>query len=76
MGDDGLWLLEHAGHESGLPTATEVLEPAQADVAADHVDMIEVGPDNMQNFVLLRDVARPESRSSSIVARRRRSTNG
>jgi 3-deoxy-7-phosphoheptulonate synthase len=56
MGDDGLWLLEHAGHESGLPTATEVLEPAQADVAADHVDMLEVGPDNMQNFVLLRAV--------------------
>jgi 3-deoxy-7-phosphoheptulonate synthase len=56
MGEEGLWLLEHAGHESGLPTATEVLEPAQADVVADHVDMLEVGPDNMQNFVLLRAV--------------------
>ena len=56
MGEEGLWLLEHAGHESGLPTATEVLQPAQAELVAEHVDMLEVGPDNMQNFVLLRAV--------------------
>jgi 3-deoxy-7-phosphoheptulonate synthase len=54
LGEDGLWLLEHAGHEFGLPTLTEVLEPGHADLIADHVDLLEVGPDNMQNFVLLR----------------------
>ncbi len=54
LGEEGLWLLEHAGHELELPTATEVLEPSHAELLADHVDLLEVGPDNMQNFVLLR----------------------
>ncbi len=54
LGEDGLWMLEKAGHEAGLPTMTEVLEPGHVDVIADHIDVLEVGPDNMQNFVLLR----------------------
>jgi 3-deoxy-7-phosphoheptulonate synthase len=53
LGEEGLWLLEHAGHESGLPTVTELLEPGLVDLVVDHVDMIEIGPDNMQNFSLL-----------------------
>ena len=53
LGEEGLWLLEHAGHESGLPTVTELLEPGLVDLVVDHVDMLEIGPDNMQNFVLL-----------------------
>jgi 3-deoxy-7-phosphoheptulonate synthase len=53
LGEEGLWLLEHAGHESGLPTVTELLEPGLVDLVIDHVDMLEIGPDNMQNFVLL-----------------------
>jgi len=54
LGEEGLWLLAKAGHEAGLPTMTEVLEPGHVELVADHVDMLEVGPDNMQNFVLLR----------------------
>jgi 3-deoxy-7-phosphoheptulonate synthase len=54
LGEEGLWLLEHAGHASGLPTVTEVIEPGHVDLVADHVDMLEIGPDNMQNFVLVR----------------------
>ena len=53
MGEEGLWLLEHAGREAELPTLTEVLEPSHVAMIADHVDMVEIGPDNMQNFVLL-----------------------
>jgi 3-deoxy-7-phosphoheptulonate synthase len=56
MGAEGLWLLEKAAHERDLATVTEVLEPGQADFIAEHVDMLEVGPDNMQNFVLLQAV--------------------
>jgi 3-deoxy-7-phosphoheptulonate synthase len=56
LGEEGLWLLEHAGHEVELPTCTEVLEPRHVELVAEHVDLIEVGPDNMQNFVLLRTV--------------------
>ncbi len=56
LGAEALWLLEHAGRETRLPVSTEVLEPAHVDLAAAHVDMLEIGPDNMQNFVLLRAV--------------------
>ncbi|MBT8211543.1 MAG: 3-deoxy-7-phosphoheptulonate synthase, partial [Acidimicrobiia bacterium] len=54
LGDEGVWLLEKAGHESGLPTVTEILEPGNLEFISHHVDVLEVGPDNMQNFVLLR----------------------
>jgi len=56
LGAEALWMLEHAGRETRLPVSTEVLEPDNVDVVAEHVDVIEVGPDNMQNFVLLRAV--------------------
>jgi 3-deoxy-7-phosphoheptulonate synthase len=54
LGDEALWLLEHAGKRWNLPTSVEILEPAQLATAVEHVDMVEIGPDNMQNFVLLR----------------------
>ncbi len=56
LGSEALWMLEHAGRETRLPVSTEVLEPDHVEVVAEHVDVIEVGPDNMQNFVLLRAV--------------------
>lgn len=58
LGQEGLWHLEKAGFEAGLPTITEVIEPGHVDLAADHADMLEIGPDNMQNFVLLRDAGK------------------
>jgi 3-deoxy-7-phosphoheptulonate synthase len=58
LGQEGLRHLEKAGFESGLPTMTEVIEPGLVELAADHVDMLEIGPDNMQNFVLLRDAGK------------------
>jgi len=54
LGEEGLWMLEKAGHDAGLPTMTEVQEPRQAEMVAEHVSMLEIGPDHMQNFVLLR----------------------
>ena len=58
LGQKGLWLLEKAGHEFGLPTVTEVIEHGHVEAAAHHADMLEIGPDNMQNYSLLRDVGR------------------
>jgi 3-deoxy-7-phosphoheptulonate synthase len=58
LGQEGLWHLEKAGFESGLPTMTEVIEPGHVELAADHTDMLEIGPENMQNFVLLRDAGK------------------
>ncbi len=56
VGPDAVWMLEHAGREAGLPVSTEVLEPNHVAQAAEHVDILEIGPGNMQNFVLLREV--------------------
>jgi 3-deoxy-7-phosphoheptulonate synthase len=58
LGLEGLWHLEHAGHEAGLPTVTEVIEHSHVEDAAHHADMLEVGADNMQNFSLLKDVGK------------------
>ena len=56
LGDEASLLLELAGREVGLPTATEVLDATGLGPISDHVDLLEVGPDNMQNFTLLRAV--------------------
>ena len=58
LGSEGLWMLEKAGHEAGLPTVTEVIEHGHVLDAAHHADMLEIGPDNMQNFSLLQDVGK------------------
>ena len=58
LGREGLRHLQKAGFESGLPTLTEVIEPGHVELAADHADMLEIGPDNMQNFVLLKDAGK------------------
>jgi len=39
---------------------TEVIEHSHVEEAAHHADMLEVGPDNMQNFSLLRDVGKTQ----------------
>ncbi len=56
LGEEGLWLLEHAGKENGLPTVTEVMQPEQVELVATHADMLQVGARNMQNFPLLKAV--------------------
>jgi len=53
LGDEALLLLHVAGHDVGLPTSTEVLDSKNLDHVVDHVDLLEIGPDNMQNFTLL-----------------------
>ncbi len=60
VGADAVWMLELAGRSAGLPVSTVVLEPAHVTVAAEHLDILEIGPDNMQNFVLLREVGATE----------------
>lgn len=55
VGADAVWMLEHAGRQAGIPVSTEVLEPAHIAEAAEHLDILEIGPENMQNFVLLRE---------------------
>jgi 3-deoxy-7-phosphoheptulonate synthase len=55
---DGLKLLARARAETGLPIVTEVLDPHDVDVVAEHADVLQVGARNVQNFALLKRLGR------------------
>ena len=54
MEDEGLRLLENAGRRVGLPVVTEIMDPHDIELVAEHADMLQVGARNAQNFSLLR----------------------
>jgi len=56
LGREGLEILVQARKESGLPVVSEALSVEDLDLIAEHVDMIQIGARNMQNFSLLRRV--------------------
>ena len=56
MGVPALKLLAEAREATGLPIISEVVDPADVEVFDEHVDVLQVGARNMQNFALLRAV--------------------
>jgi len=54
MGYEGLDLLEKARAATGLPIVTELMSTDDIDYFVEHVDVIQVGARNMQNFDLLK----------------------
>ncbi len=56
MGVPALKLLAEARDATGLPIISEVVDPADVEVFDEHVDVLQVGARNMQNFALLRAV--------------------
>lgn len=58
LGVEGLTLLREAGDLTGMPIVTEVMSEEDVAVVADHADMLQVGARNMQNFALLRKLAK------------------
>ncbi len=56
LGVEGLKILAAARAETGLPVATEVLDPRSVEVVAEYADILQVGARNMQNFALLKEV--------------------
>src|SRR5918994_7921977 len=67
MGVPGLKLLAEARGETGLPIISEVTDPADVEVFDQHVDILQVGARNMQNFALLRAVG--QSRRAVLLKR-------
>ena len=57
LGLEALKILREAREQSGLPVVTEVMSTEDVDVICEHVDMLQVGARNMQNFALLRRLA-------------------
>ncbi len=58
LGEEGLELLAEVRAETGLPVVSEVLDPRQVELVAEHVDMLQIGARNMQNFALLAEAGR------------------
>lgn len=54
LGSEGIALLKEARAATGLPVITEVMSPEEAEWVAPHIDILQVGTRNMQNYSLLR----------------------
>lgn len=58
LGAEALRLLAEVRSRTGLPAVTEVTDPRQVDLVAEHADVLQIGARNMQNFTLLTEVGR------------------
>ena len=58
LGWEGVDLLAEAGRATGMPTVSEVMTTDQVERMARHVDVLQIGARNMQNFDLLKAVGR------------------
>jgi 3-deoxy-7-phosphoheptulonate synthase len=58
LGVQALELLAEARATTGLPVVTEVMDTRQVEVVAGHVDVLQVGARNMQNYSLLLELGR------------------
>jgi 3-deoxy-7-phosphoheptulonate synthase len=58
LGEEALKILRDVSKETGLPVVTEVMSTEDVDIVSEYADMLQVGARNMQNFPLLRRLAR------------------
>jgi 3-deoxy-7-phosphoheptulonate synthase len=58
LGDEGVELMASAARGAAIPSVVEALSEANLPVLCEHVEMIQIGARNMQNFALLRAAAR------------------
>lgn len=54
LGLEGLKILKKVNKETGLKVVTEVVDTENVEVVAEHVDILQVGTRNMQNYSLLK----------------------
>jgi 3-deoxy-7-phosphoheptulonate synthase len=50
----GILAMKEAGNQTKLPIVTEIMDASKIDEFVEHVDIIQVGARNMQNFELLK----------------------
>jgi 3-deoxy-7-phosphoheptulonate synthase len=58
LGVEALKILAEARELTGLPVVTEVMSTEDLELICEHADMLQVGARNMQNFALLRRLAK------------------
>ncbi len=56
--EEGLKYLAEAREKTGLAVVTEVMDTRQVEMVAHYADILQIGARNMQNFPLLKEVAR------------------
>lgn len=58
LGRKGVLMLEAAGKKHKLPTVSEVMDVRDVDFMCNHIDILQIGARNMQNFDLLKEVGK------------------
>ena len=61
LGIEALKILRAAGDETGLAVVTEVMSEDDVETVGEYADMFQVGARNMQNFALLRKLAKTQT---------------
>ncbi len=56
LGEEGLKMLSRVSKKLNMPTITEVMDPRDVGMVAQHADILQIGARNMQNFNLLKEV--------------------
>ena len=60
LGVEALKILAEARELTGLPIVTEVMSTEDVDLISEYADVLQIGARNMQNFALLRRLAKAE----------------
>ena len=60
LGREGLKLIKDLGEDLEIATITEVMDPRDIKITANHVDIIQIGSRNMQNYDLLKEAAKTD----------------
>jgi chorismate mutase/prephenate dehydratase len=58
LGEEGLKLMKEAKETYGLYIISEVISPADVELVAEYVDILQIGARNMQNFTLLNEIGK------------------
>lgn len=58
MREEGILLLDQVRKETGILVVTEVVSPEHVGMVSEHVDILQIGARNMQNFDLLNEAGR------------------
>lgn len=58
LGSEGILAMAEARRQTGLPIVSELMSADKLDEFVEHVDMIQIGARNMQNFDLLKAVGK------------------
>jgi 3-deoxy-7-phosphoheptulonate synthase len=55
---EGIEIIGRVGKQLGMTTVTEIIDPRDLEHAVDHIDMVQVGARNAQNYPLLDELGR------------------